>query len=285
MLFNRFVLVALFFVHGSVYSADSYSARLGLTHSSTSGTGGRTSNSDVFEIAHYLGGVKFDDSKPYSEAPFLQRVNSINGSVGRVKSETDFDRTDTYSPLGLSGTAYFGDAIFGITIQQYGSSTRRKANVALGYDQRNSNNALTFGYFIQPNTAVYLTHSESSIKFSAVGGEPQMADLTSSTNNIYVRNLIQLSTGQHIASTMGYRSSDTINSYFGQIRFYPTTKTYIEYGYTSNNGNNTTPDSHSNTASIGYELNKLWDFRLGADSFSSEQIKINSFWLGANYKF
>lgn len=282
---DKYALVITLIVGCSAHAADGYNTQIRLTHSSASGNTGRTSSEDGINIQHYLGVVKFDDSKSFAEAAFLQRVSSISGSIQRTNFETASARYETFAPVAIGATAYHGDYVFGVNLGKYDATARRKANTALGYDLQHSNHALMFGYFVQPNTVVYLTHSKSSTQFSAVGGEQQKSDASSSSNKVSLRKLVQLSTDQYLRVSAGYASTTETNSYSGVVRFYPSKSAYIEYGYTTNYGKNTTSNNHVNTAAIGYELNKQWGVDLGGEVYSSKQTEMNTLRLGAHYKF
>lgn len=285
--------IALLLASCAAFANDSYSTRISGTHTSITHNSGYDLKSNLITARHYLKPVQANENQPYAEAPFLQRASSITGSIGKESSDTNTTETNNYTQKMLGTTIYQGNYILDVFVQNSERNTRLKSNSSLGYDTKTLNGQLSVGYFVQENTTLSYVHSKSTVDSSLVGGVMNLSDWSTSSNGLSVRSVIGLSSGYFVALSGGYKkinvssvTNSNNNEYEGAVRFYPNTRSYLEYQYVNRDGDNNGSTGNTHRASAGIELNKYWDIHISGAKLHYDDGSKTKFWnLGAGYRF
>lgn len=279
---KRKILALLIAISSSTFASDDYNMLVGMTHSTSTGGMGFDSQADLVGVSYYLNPVKIDSSKPYAEAPYLQRVSSITGFVANTKFESTSERSNPYTPWGGAATIYRGDYMFGVTLQDWNNDTRKKSNLARGYDMKNSVHGLLMGYFVQENTLINYEYAKTTISYSPVGGESARVDWVDESNKIATRTVLMTEEGRFISAGLSYKSTNrtsTTNTsnheYAGSLRYYPNTSSYVELVHTNRLGDKYGTNGKTNLLALGFELNKEFDVRVSNSKFSPDDLASN----------
>ena len=279
------------------YSNETYTVDAGGLYSKNTGDDTSTEKTTGFGGTFYLKPIVLDPNQPYAELDFIQRASGLTIQYGNASVETSVLAKTTVSRLLLSGNFYINDFIIGFGNSSWNKNFNLKANSNYNYGIDSTTTYYSLGYFVTPSTSINFETKKSDASYTRSSTLlTAYNDLKITTNSLSSHSVTTTGDGKHIVFDLNYdqiknvqTTTENNNEYGAKIRFYPENKYFIEGGYISNSGDESSSKGKTTLIGAGYSLNPRLYFLATYQKFdgavSSENSSDKTTQLTVGYRF
>jgi len=269
----------------SIAQEGTYNFDAGGLISSYSSTSGTSQSIKGVGGTYYFNPVKVESDEPYAERNFVQKVSNATLLYGTNAYEASTLVKTDLTQLTVAGELHINSFVLSASNASWKASFPYKAYPQYQYEIKSDTNVFALGYYFTPLN--YISVSQSTEKGTYTRNSVNLSvlpDNTITNTNLSSKNLFKLN-GESFAvlslnySSINYKytSEQSNNSYGISGRYYPSKATYLQAGYSSEQGDK--KDYVGNTVSLQFGI--AVTPRLIA-SFSSSQFNVSDSAQGSN---
>jgi hypothetical protein len=278
-----FAVIATLVATNTFAQTETYNVEAAIQYGKSSVDDQTTTKSTLGLVNYYFKPIVNDSKQPFLEKDFLQKASSVGIIYGNISTETSVLASATPTPLGLSGTYYADDFVFGISNTSWDKTFLLKSNSARSYGIKSNGTDIKIGYYVTPTTLASFTNSQSTASYTAGGGASAIADYKRTSNNFSTHTVTPLNGTEFVVLDLKYNqvkrdqtTSQTNTEISGNVRYYPEAKYYIEGGYTTNSGDYDYDKGSTLSVGAGYSLTPRFALFLSTSKFSGSVSAQNS---------
>lgn len=293
---NLMYLIATIVATNAIAQTETYNVEAAFQYGKTSHDDQTTTKSTLGLVNYYFKPIVNDSKQPFLEKDFLQKASSVGIIYGNISTENSALASATPTPLGLNGTYYADDFVFGISNISWDKTFLLKSNSARSYGIKNNDTSIRFGYYVTPTTLASFTNGQFNASYTAGGGASAISDLKYTSNAISTHTVTPLNGTEFVVLDLKYNqvkrdqtTSQSNTEISGNVRYYPEAKYYVEGGYTTNSGDYDYDKGSTLSVGAGYSLTPRFALFLSASKFSgsvsAQNSSSNATTLTAGYRF
>jgi len=243
---------------------------------------------EILEHVNYKQSIEYlkcieKNNRNYAKKDFLQKASSVGIIYGNINTETSVLASATPTPLGLNGTYYADDFVFGISNISWDKTFLLKSNSARSYGIKSNDTSIKFGYYVTPTTLASFTNDQSNASYTAGGGASAISDLKYTSNAFSTHTVKPLNGSEFVVLDLKYNqvkrdqtTSQNNTEISGNLRYYPEAKYYVEGGYTTNSGDYDYNKGSTLSVGAGYSFTPQFALFLTTSKFSGSVSAQNS---------
>ncbi len=280
-------------VAANVYATETYNIEAAFQHTNSSTDGGTHTTATGIDGTYYLKPITIDGTQPFMELDVLQKASKFRARYISVRSETSSLPQITYYPVGISGTFYVDNFVFGLNNETF----NLKSDATHTYGVKSTSTGFSVGYWLLPNTVVKVANTSNKATYTPNdSSQPNRADSTQTSNSFSSHTVTSVGDTQSLVLDFSFReikqeqtSTEKNKEYAAKARYYPEAKYFFEGGYIYNIGDNTINKGKTMLLGAGYAFTPRFAMLFSTSNFvgdvSSVKSAQTSTTLTANYRF
>ena len=291
-----FAVVATLVATNAIAQTDTYNVEAAIQYSKSSVDDQTTTKGTLGLVNYYFKPILNDSKQPFLEKDFLQKASSVGIIYGNLSTETSVLASATPTPLGLNGTYYANDFVFGVSNISWDKTFLLKSNSARSYGIKSNDTSIKVGYYVTPTTLASFTNEQTTASYTAGGGASAISDLKYTNNAISTHTVTPLNGTEFVVLDLKYNqikrdqtTSQNNTEISGNIRYYPEAKYYVEGGYITNSGDYDYYKGSTLSVGAGYSFTPQFALFLSTSKFSgsvsSQNSSSTSSTITAGYRF